>query len=140
MDIFAADIQKAHLWLKELVQVGEFRDESLAYSVLRVVLHTLRDRLIPNAAGHLGSQLPTIISGMYYSGWNPDKTPTDERTIEEFFQKMMPQLARLEVDGKKSIGAVCQFLEEKLNESQIQHICDVLPQDLKPLFLKVKTI
>lgn len=134
MEVFASDIQKAQLWLKELKEIGNFRDESQAYSVLRIVLHALRDRLPINTALNLGGQLPLIIAGAYYQGWNPDGTPTDEKTIDDFIQKVFPQLSRLEVDNENSIKATCSLLEKKLNPGQIDNIRDVLPEKLKQLF------
>ena len=38
-------IQTLQVWLKELRDKGELADEAAAYSVLRSVLHQLRDRL-----------------------------------------------------------------------------------------------
>ncbi|WP_081778086.1 DUF2267 domain-containing protein [Legionella lansingensis] len=41
--------------------MGHFKNEDEAYTVLRAVLHALRDQIIPDVAVHLGAQLPTLI-------------------------------------------------------------------------------
>ena len=39
---FDTTIQKTHIWLKDLAEIGGFEDESQAYTALRAVLHSLR--------------------------------------------------------------------------------------------------
>jgi len=59
--IFESTLQTTHKWLCELKLLASLRDESEAYSVLRAVLHTLRDRLIADEAVDLAAQLPMLI-------------------------------------------------------------------------------
>ena len=56
-------VQVLQEWLKELRDKGELADEAAAYSVLRSVLHQLRDRLTLEEAVDLGAQLPLIVRG-----------------------------------------------------------------------------
>ena len=56
-------IQVLQEWLKELRDKGELADEGAAYSVMRSVLHQLRDRLTPEEAVDLGAQLPSSCAG-----------------------------------------------------------------------------
>ena len=62
-------IQQVQVWLKELRDNGDLADEAAAYSVLRAVLHQLRDRLTPEEAVDLAAQLPLIVRGIYFEGW-----------------------------------------------------------------------
>jgi uncharacterized protein (DUF2267 family) len=41
---------------------------------LRATLHALRDRLIIDEVAQLSAQLPMLIRGLYYKGWDPTKT------------------------------------------------------------------
>jgi Uncharacterized conserved protein (DUF2267) len=43
------------------------------------VLHALRDRLPQQNAVELGAQLPMVIRGMYYEGWDLQKEPSRGR-------------------------------------------------------------
>ena len=55
-----------------------------AYMALRTVLHALRDRLTVEEAIQLGAQLPMLIRGFYYEGWNLKGKPHKERHKEDF--------------------------------------------------------
>src|SRR6185369_10762255 len=50
-------------------------DREFAYRVLRAWLHTLRDRLTVQASAHFAAQLPDLIRGIFYAGWNPSGVP-----------------------------------------------------------------
>jgi len=46
-----------------------------AYKGLRAVLQTVRVRLPLDLAVHFGAQLPMLVRGLYYEGWEPSKGP-----------------------------------------------------------------
>ena len=43
-----------------------------------------RDRLTVEEAVQLGAQLPMLVRGFYYEGWNPKGKPRKERHKEDF--------------------------------------------------------
>ena len=63
-----------------------------SYSLLRAVLHAVRDNLPTNEAVHFAEQLPMLVKGFYYEGWVPSDTPKDmdreefEQTIRQDYQ------------------------------------------------------
>jgi len=50
-------------------------DRHFAYRVLRAWLHTVRDRLPVVGAAHFAAQLPELLRGVYYDGWDPAAVP-----------------------------------------------------------------
>jgi len=81
-------VQTVQVWLKELKDKGELADEAAAYSVLRSVLHQLRDRLTLEEAVDLGAQMPLIVRGLYFEGWRPHKVPRKIRSKEMFLDEL----------------------------------------------------
>jgi len=72
--MFAETIEKTGLWLEDLAQELGNIPAQRAYSILRAVLHALRDRLTVEEAVKLGAQLPLLVRGFYYEGWRPGWT------------------------------------------------------------------
>jgi uncharacterized protein (DUF2267 family) len=75
LDVFDKTLQTTNIWLDEIqAQIGP--DRRLAWKVLAVVLHKLRERLPLDLAAHLGAELPLLIRGIYYNQFEPSKQPT----------------------------------------------------------------
>jgi uncharacterized protein (DUF2267 family) len=72
--VFDRTLYKTHTWLKEIMEVLGTEDRHRAYMALRAVLHALRDRLTVEEVAQLGAQLPMLIRGLYYEGWDRSVT------------------------------------------------------------------
>lgn len=123
-------------WLKELAESSEFRDEEQAYTALRASLHALRDRLTVEEAAHLAAQLPMLVRGFYYEGWRPAEAPNVERSAEEFIAHVEWSLrnAAAVLDPERTVRAVFEFLENKLDEGQIEQVKGLLPKEIQSLW------
>jgi uncharacterized protein (DUF2267 family) len=99
LDVFDNTIQKANLWLKEIMQDLGWENRHKAYEGMRVTLHTLRDRLPMGEAVDLGAQLPLLIRGVYYEGWVPAATPHKERHLEAFLSPIREYFGSLVFPG-----------------------------------------
>ncbi|TMB45162.1 MAG: DUF2267 domain-containing protein, partial [Deltaproteobacteria bacterium] len=84
LEVFDTTLQKTNSWLKELMGILGSQDRHMAYLALRATLHALRDRLTVEEVAHLGAQLPMLIRGFYYEGWDPTGKPLRVRRKEEF--------------------------------------------------------
>src|SRR5687768_17169423 len=70
--VFDKTLQTSNIWLDEICSmIGP--DRKVAWKVLSVVLHKLRDRLPVELAAHLGAELPLLIRGVYYDQFEPEK-------------------------------------------------------------------
>ena len=77
-------LHTTNLWLEDLMKELGWKDRDQAYQALRVVLHALRDRLPEEAMAALAAQLPLLIRGIYYEGWDPSGKPLNEPQKEDF--------------------------------------------------------
>ena len=133
--VFESTLQTTHKWLRELELLASLRDESEAYSVLRVVFHALRDRLTPDEAVNLAAELPMLIRGFYYEGWKPSATPTKLRTLGDFLRDMPPLPSPDETfDAEKAVRSVFLLLDHRISEGEIDDIRHMLPEEVRSLW------
>jgi uncharacterized protein (DUF2267 family) len=66
--------QKTHEWIARIVESMRMEKRD-AWKSLRSVLRTLRDRLPIDLGVHFEAQLPMLVRGLYYEGWEPSKVP-----------------------------------------------------------------
>lgn len=132
--IIERSVEKAHIWLNELAQQLGTDDHQQAYRVLRAYLHALRDRLTVDEAAQLAAQLPDLIRGIYYEGWNPSSTPVKYRDFAEFLDRVAAE-AVLDGDTTASyaVGAAAEVLRRHVSAGEIEDIRALLPEELLPI-------
>ena len=116
------DIEQAYGWPKDR------RNQS--YAALRTVLHALRDRLPVGESVQLAGQLPTVIRGVYYEGWDPSDVPM-KMDKEEFLARIRREFI-FDVDGgpQRLVETVMDALRPHISGGQLEDVKSVLPQDL----------
>jgi uncharacterized protein (DUF2267 family) len=130
-----AGVHTANVWLKELAQELGWEDRERAYQALRVVLHALRDRLTVDEAADLGAQLPLLIRGLYYEGWDPSSTPVKERHREVFLHHITAAFQGDAGIFPEGIAwAVFKVLERHVSSGEIKDILHVLPREIRSLW------
>src|SRR5213083_3624148 len=74
LETIETTVQKTHEWIARIAEPMHM-EKLDAWKSLRAVLQTLRDRLPADLAVHFGAQLPMLVRGLYYEGWEPSKMP-----------------------------------------------------------------
>ncbi|CAN3127437.1 DUF2267 domain-containing protein [Mycobacterium sp. smrl_JER01] len=123
-------MHSAHTWVNEVAREFDTDDREFAYGVLRAWLHTLRDRLTVEAAAHFAAQLPDLIRGVYYAGWDPGAVPVkfDEKTYIVRFARD----AHIAVqDVPKAASTATAAVLRLLPPAQLTKALDQLPADVR---------
>jgi len=135
LDVFDRTVHKTNNWLKELMEVLGWHDRHKAYLALRITLHALRDRLTVEEVAQLAAQLPMLIRGFYYEGWDPTGKPLKERSKEEFLTRIEEYFSSDDpVDPEQVARAVFTVLSNRVTEGEIEDVKHVLPAELRELW------
>jgi len=140
LDTFDKTVQESNLWLKAVMERLETDDRHRAYSTLRAVLHALRDRIGAESAAHLGAQLPMLLRGLFYEGWDPTNKPTKERHEDAFLAHIARELPRA-TEGEVEQGtlAVLDVLSKHIDRGAAVKIAGMFPEGLRkywPAFIQ----
>jgi uncharacterized protein (DUF2267 family) len=135
IETFSNTLQKTREWLRELMKDLGWQDEHKAYLALRSVLHALRDRLTVEEAAQLGAQLPMLVRGFYYEGWDPTGKPVRERHQERFLAGIKDHFRNDEgVFADKLARAVFKLLSKHISGGEIKDVKHTLPVELRDLW------
>jgi uncharacterized protein (DUF2267 family) len=134
INVFDTTVQKSYDWLNELAGVLGTDDKRLAYRALRSTLHALRDRLTIEEVAQLGAQLPMLIRGLYYEGWDPTGKPVRVRRKDEFLVPIADGLVSDDLDAEDAARAVFQVLANRITFGEMEDIKHILPASLRELW------
>jgi uncharacterized protein (DUF2267 family) len=129
---FDTTVDKTNRLLKEIeLEYGwpkERRNQS--YAALRSVLHTLRDRLSVQASAQLAAQLPMLVRGLYFEGWDPGRVPV-KMSRDEFLARVREEF-RFEVRGgiEPLVSTVLRALKLYGTEGEWADVKAGMPKEL----------
>jgi uncharacterized protein (DUF2267 family) len=130
LEVFDKTLQTTNIWLDE-IQEELGPDRQVAWKVLSVVLHKLRDRLPVPLAVHLGAQLPLLVRGVYYDQFQPSKQPADWDR-DQFIAEVERWLSDTRpVNAEQATRAVFDLLSRHIPRGQIDKVIGALPEALQ---------
>ena len=139
LEVFDTTLQKTNSWLHDLMQALGWLDRHKAYTALRATLHALRDRLSVEEVAQLGAQLPMLIRGFYYEGWDPTGKPMRIRQKEQFLARIELELRGDErfddlVPVERIAQAVFMLLAQRISAGEIENVKHVMPAEIRELW------
>jgi uncharacterized protein (DUF2267 family) len=134
LDVFDRSVHKTNEWLKDLMERLGSDDRRYAYRVLRAYLHVLRDRLTVDEAAQLAAQLPHLLRGVFYEGWDPSRTPEAYRGWETFLSRLAER-AQLAGPTEASVAAeaATAVLRERVAEGEVEDVLQLLPASIRTI-------
>lgn len=131
--VITRTVEKTNLWLDEIATELE-TDRNEAYGVLRAYLHSLRDRLTVDEAAQLAAQLPELIRGIFYEGWDPSRTPVRYRSLSDFLDRVCSEAGLTgETSAAFAVAVAAGVLARHVSAGEIADIRAQLPKDLRPI-------
>ncbi len=137
LEVLDSTIHKTHQWINDIARELPCPDRHVAYIALRAALHALRDRLTVEEAVHLGAQLPMLIRGLYYEGWNPSGKPIKWHKPEFLASIRDGFRGREEPDPEAVARAVFSVLAHHVSAGEIKDVTHILPRKLRELWPEV---
>ena len=131
---FDRTVQETHEWLNDISEAMGDPRRTVAYHALRGTLFALRDRLPTPEVYDLSAQLPMLMRGLFFEGYQPHGKP-DKFHRDEFVERVRTELNRIGgANVESAIRAVLQVLDERVEEGEIADIRHALPEDLRALW------
>ena len=135
LEVIDHTVQLTHEWINELRDRLGWDSSRDALRLLRVTLVQLRDHLRHDELAQLSAQMPLLIRGMFFEGWQPSHTPIRERKVECFVSAIEEQIGDVrDWRGPKDIAAVFRTLDDKISEGEIRDVKAGLPQAIRDLW------
>ena len=141
LDVFDTTVQKTNSWLKDIMHEMDWQERRKAYQALRSTLHALRDRLTVDEVAQLAAQLPMLVRGFYYEGWDPTGKPLKVRDLEGFLATIALEFrGDDEVDPDQVARAVFTVLARRITQGELEDIEGLLPKEVRRLWPRAETM
>ena len=131
--MFDKAMSKTRIWLKEIETELGFDNPNDAYRALRAVLHAVRDRLPVRESTEFASQLPMLITGMYYNGWTPMDKPVKIRTMDEFMDRVQEELPK-GMDPMRITVGIIRVIERHVTAGEMKDVRRNFPEKLSEIW------
>jgi uncharacterized protein (DUF2267 family) len=132
VDSLDRSIDKTNMWLADVAASFGTEDRRLAYRVTRSWLHILRDRLPVPVAAHVAAQLPELLRGVFYDGWNPSKVPI-KFGRDEYISRFARDAQIHHSEVPKAGRNVSSAMRKHMSDGAINEALGVLPGDIRDL-------
>jgi uncharacterized protein (DUF2267 family) len=129
-DPFNHALHTANIWLADVGAALGTRDRHYTRGVVRAWMHTLRDRLTIDAAAKFGAQLPELLRGVYYDGWEPNKAPV-KYNVEQYIQRFGAQASIPAVQVPTIAATITEVMADRMSPGQVSETLAELPTDLR---------
>jgi uncharacterized protein (DUF2267 family) len=125
----------AHAWMDELGDYLNWSDDKRIFGLLRASLHAIRDFLSVEEAAQLAAQLPVLIRGVYFEGWNPTLNPAKPRHLDAFMGRILEKFPLDRVrDREAAVAAVIRLLGRHVSPGEMSDVRQAMRKDIRFLF------
>ena len=136
LGVLDTTLQKTHEWLRDIKEELGFDNDHAAYAALRATLHGLRDQLATDHVARFGAQLPMLVRGIYYEGWDPPSPAAGGRERPDFLESLRHELRdHPELrDTERAARIVFSVIAMHVAPGEVRKISHALPRELRALW------
>ncbi len=121
-------------WLNELCDDLGW-EKPRAYLLLHETLHTVRDFLTVDEAANLAAQLPVLVRGVFYDGWNPSSTPVKPRGKRDLLARIESRFVKEPLDDpERAVAAVFDLLRRHLSDGEFEQVRHAMRKPIQELW------
>jgi uncharacterized protein (DUF2267 family) len=132
VDSIDRSVHKTNEWLADLEAELGIDDRKDAWRILRAYLQLLRDQLTMDEAAQLAAQLPMVLRGAFYEGFDPGHHPAKVRDREQFLT-LLAERAQLSDtnEAARAAEAATTVLRRHVTEGEVADVLAQLPTELR---------
>jgi len=134
-DSIQRTVQTSRQWLHDLAaELGT--DERTAWRVLRAYLQLVRERLTIDEAAQLAAQLPHLLRGVFYEGFDPSHQPERIRDRDVFLARLADsaQLADPS-EAASAAAAATRVLSRHVTPGELDDVLAQLPAEIRAVLV-----
>jgi uncharacterized protein (DUF2267 family) len=132
VDSIERTVQKTKEWLADLERELGTDEPAYSWRALRGYLQVLRDRLTIDEAAELAAELPQLLRGVFYEGFDPGHQPERVRDREKFLERLAER-ARLEdpAQAARVAAAATRVLRRHIASGEVDDAMAQLPAEIR---------
>ncbi|MDG4648445.1 DUF2267 domain-containing protein [Roseibacterium sp. SDUM158017] len=121
-------------WLNELcADLGW--EKARAYLLLCETLHAVRDFLSVDEAADLSAQLPLLVRGVFFDGWDPSRTPARPRNKADFLARVEARFRKEPLeDPERAVSAVFDLLRRHVSWGEFEQVKNAMRKPIRELW------
>ena len=121
-------------WLNEICRDLGW-EKPRAYLLLTQTLHALRDFLTVDEAADLAAQLPVLVRGVFYDGWDPSRTPVKPRNKSDLLDRIEARFQKEPLeDSERAVSAVFDLLKRHVSLGEVEQVKHALRKPIQELW------
>lgn len=135
--VFQSTLAKSVGWLDEISVELDDAPRETAYAALRAVLHAVRDASATDEVAQFAAQLPLLLRGVYYEGWDPHVPDRRPATREAFLDRVRRGLSGHEEllhRVERTVAAVLEVVGRHVSPGEVDAIRSGLPKSIRELW------
>jgi uncharacterized protein (DUF2267 family) len=136
VDTIERNYHEANEWVNDICRELQIKDEALAWRVLRADLQILRDRLTIDEGAHLAAQLPDMLRGVFYEGFDPGHQPEKIRDADLFLTRIAERAELPDASGARpAAAAATRVLRRHISEGEFDDVLAQLPEEIREVLV-----